>query len=205
MEGQEAGTGRGRKEAGAGGGGGQRSGRGPELQGQGEGLGGFHDSGLGAAPRYQEGLPRCALSMADPPRAHWERRQDEARGCRGRLTGGPAPSTAKARVRRSWKEPATAGILEQAPGMIHRGPRRAGLPRAGARGRCRRGPGPTAQKQAHSLPHHGVLKGVGPTENLGGCTRRVRAQDTQGLLPIGPRPFLASLTPIQSVFLKRVF
>lgn len=78
------------EEGSGGGGGAQRSGQGPELQGQGEGLGGFHDSGLGAAPRYQEGFPRRSLSMADPPRAHWQRRQDEARGCRGRLTGGPA-------------------------------------------------------------------------------------------------------------------
>lgn len=127
-----------------------------------------------------------------------------------RPAGGPAPRTAKARVRRSWKEPATADILEQAPRMIHRGPRRAGLPRAGAKGPCRRRPGahgpeagsqPSPPRGPEGSGANREPRGAGRAGARGGSEPRTH----RGSRLLAPWPFLASLTPIQSVFLKRVF
>lgn len=99
-----------------------------------------------------------------------------------RLAVGPARRTAKARARRSWKEPVVADILELAPRMIHRGRQTSWPPAAGKKGLCGRGQarGPAAPQQLSSGLRHGVLSKVGPP------SRWSRTHDAPRLLPRGP-------------------
>lgn len=153
----------------------------------------------GVRASTQKGFPGCQLSIHGPGPSWGGEGTGQLSSLGniwgpGRLAGWPsAPPetgsrastedrTAKARARRSWKEPVVADILELAPRMIHRGRQTSWPPAAGKKGLCGRGQarGPAAPQQLSSGLRHGVLSKVGPP------SRWSRTRDAPRLLPRGP-------------------
>lgn len=171
----------------------------------------FHACGAGAAPRCPE---RASPDANSASMAHgWGGEVAEQfpslgniRGTEGsrklafhsptpRLAVEPARRTVRARERGSWKEPAVADILEQAPRMIHRGRQTSWPPAAGKQGLCGRGagPGPTGLGAARQPPPPRGPDESGAPQQVEASARRAatqgvgsRTHDTPRFLPRGP-------------------